>query len=1236
MTGETYSNSAISTSGAYQQTRGGGGDAFLVKFNSNGARQWGTYYGGSDDDWGNNLAINSYDNLYIVGLTYSENAIASSGEHQTTFGGYYDAFLVKFNSNGQRQWGTYYGGSKYDYGYGVTVDQDGFIYISGDTSSDNDISTTDAYQTDRGGDYDAFIAKFDGSGIREWGTYFGGSTSDYGYDINAQGTDLYLAAYTYSNNSIATVGAFQEELRGSRDAYLVKFSQCSLSLTATSSLNYICPCTEFQLLASDGWESYQWFGPDFSSTDQNPTVVNCTTGVHTYYVIVEDEFGCQTSAEVDVEIISGPNVDTYYDYPLCLGNDLNLYCYVYEETIIESKNKKDNYKLQGNFTFEWTGPNDFYSNDQDPIIKNATLENQGTYYVRVTEPEGCTITVEVDIFFDTAPEFSPGSNSPICEGETLYTFADIEAEIVNTNNKDLKNKLQFGEYFTWTGPNDFYSDERDPVIYDATSDMSGIYYLTVIPYMGCEATYEIEVLVGEIPSVTINSKSGQDVEYLCEGEDYNFDVTSDADYFYWSGPNDFSSSEKKPMLTKLSYEDSGEYTLTAFKEDGCSSTTYLEIFVNSLPEAYPGSNSPLCEGNDLYLFAFYNYGIVEKNTKFDKNSLQNGYQYLWTGPNEFFSTDMDPIIENATADNAGRYILTVKNHNGCENIFYVDVNIFGSPSFELSSNSPICTGGTLSLEANAENEYMYYWTGPNGFSAEGTNPTITGATPIYFGTYYCQANNSGCSTTQSIEVVINPKPTVTASSNSPQCQGKTLNLYAQGPTGSTYSWSGPNNFSSNQQNPVINNAQPNHSGNYVVTCTYLGCTATASVSVTINANPAVTASYNSPVYLGETIQFNATAGFTTYQWSRPDGFSSSLRNPSISNADASHSGTYTLVVTNSAGCTTTVTVDVQVIDEEFEIDLFISPELQKVAYGTTLQPAFNSSVTVSKYSYKWYYDEDNTPENGNETLVATTIHLGLTNIEFDDEGFYYLKVSYGNESIISNVAQLIVTAQQPKNNSVISRSQKSITIEWEDPEEGQGDGILLVVTKQTDYNNNILPEDGTVYSANSSFGDNSKTTGTKHYVVYSGSSNQVQVTNLTKGTYYRFRWFAFRNGGMISPTYNTNQSQNNPRSINTPYKEPEDNTYQIGKNMSLSGVYPNPITDGSIQFDLLLENNSKIEVKVLTSIGELVYNSNYELPMGDNTIVFDLFKKHRLASGNYILQVTNGDEVLQQSFIIIY
>jgi hypothetical protein len=201
-----------------------GDDAFLVKFSSSGSRVWATYYGGTDDDQCESLATDASGNIYLGGLTTSTTDIASTGAYDVTKGGFGDAFLAKFSSTGSRIWGTYYGGDDSDYATAIAIDASGNVYLTGLTFSTTDIASTGAYQTVRGGSRDAFIVKFSSSGSRLWGTYYGGSSEDSGDALATDASgNVYVAGSTYSTTDIASTGAWDVTYGGGYDAFLVKF-----------------------------------------------------------------------------------------------------------------------------------------------------------------------------------------------------------------------------------------------------------------------------------------------------------------------------------------------------------------------------------------------------------------------------------------------------------------------------------------------------------------------------------------------------------------------------------------------------------------------------------------------------------------------------------------------------------------------------------------------------------------------------------------------------------------------------------------------------------------------------------------------------------------------------------------------------------------------------------------------------------------------------------------------------
>jgi len=143
-----------------------------------------------------------------------------------------------------------------------------------------------------------------------------------------------------------------------------------------------------------------------------------------------------------------------------------------------------------------------------------------------------------------------------------------------------------------------------------------------------------------------------------------------------------------------------------------------------------------------------------------------------------------------------------------------------------------------------------------------------------------------------------------------------------------YSFSGPgtigstgcNNANCSSASASVSNLNPGTNNYSVITTTPTGCSATANASVILNPAPSPNASTNAPVCIGETLTLNGSntasgqSSGNTYQWSGPNGYSSTLQNPSRPSSIPSYAGIYTLTVTNSFGCTQTTTVLVEVND----------------------------------------------------------------------------------------------------------------------------------------------------------------------------------------------------------------------------------------------------------------------------------------------------------------------------------
>lgn len=226
----TSTGTAIASGNVHQPAFGGfGSDAFMAKFNSSGVRQWGTYYGGATNDYGFACAVDNNGNPVMAGDTDSQGpngALNSGAAFQGSPGGNFDAFLVKFTPNGGRSWGTYYGGTNFDSGRGVTTGPDGNVYLIGETVSTNASAIAQfAHQgTFGGGEVDGYLAGFDDNGTRLFGTYYGGTLRDEGYSAAVTADSIiYFTGRSLSTNAISSPDAYQTDLAGGSDAFLVKF-----------------------------------------------------------------------------------------------------------------------------------------------------------------------------------------------------------------------------------------------------------------------------------------------------------------------------------------------------------------------------------------------------------------------------------------------------------------------------------------------------------------------------------------------------------------------------------------------------------------------------------------------------------------------------------------------------------------------------------------------------------------------------------------------------------------------------------------------------------------------------------------------------------------------------------------------------------------------------------------------------------------------------------------------------
>jgi Calx-beta domain-containing protein/beta-propeller repeat-containing protein len=220
--GDTDSTN-LSTVNPLQSFNAGGFDAFLAKLNPSGSVVFSTYAGGNGHDAGTSLALDSAGNIYAVGYTNSTNLALIVNPVQPIKGAGYDAFIAKLNTNGSAVvYSTYLGGNGTDAGYAIATDSAGNVYVIGETSSTN-FPLMNPLQGANGGTRDAFTTKLSPTGSAIlFSTYLGGSADDNGYGIAVDGSGNAYLIGETNSTNFFTANPLQATGRGGYDAFIAK------------------------------------------------------------------------------------------------------------------------------------------------------------------------------------------------------------------------------------------------------------------------------------------------------------------------------------------------------------------------------------------------------------------------------------------------------------------------------------------------------------------------------------------------------------------------------------------------------------------------------------------------------------------------------------------------------------------------------------------------------------------------------------------------------------------------------------------------------------------------------------------------------------------------------------------------------------------------------------------------------------------------------------------------------
>ncbi len=630
--------------------------------------------------------------------------------------------------------------------------------------------------------------------------------------LTATGGGTYSWSNGLGTNAVVTVSA-----SGTYSVIVTSTNGCTATATVAITQNITPPnaaingggiltCTTPTLnLTATGGGSYLWS----NSLGTNAVVTVSVAG--TYSVTVTSANGCTATANVAItQNITPPNAAINGGGILtCTNPTLSL-------------------TATGGGTYLWSN-----SLGTNAVV---SVSASGTYNVTVTSANGCTATASVVITQDNS----------------LPNAAINGGGILTCTNPTLSLTATGGGTYNWSN-----SLGTNAVV---TVSSSGTYSVTVTSANGCTATASVAITQNISPPTATILGGG---ELTCTTPTLNLTATGGGTY-NWS-----NSLGTNAVVTVSS---SGTYSVTVTSANGCTATATVAITQNISPPTATilGGGELTCTTPTLNLTATgggsYSWSNSLGTNSVISVSASGTYSVTVTSTNGCTATATVAITQNNTPPNAaingggiltcttptlnltatgggsyswsnslgtnavvsvsvsGTYSVTVTSANGCTATAAVAITQDNSvPNAAINGGGQLtCSTPTLNLTATGGGTYL--WS-----NSLGTNATVTVSAA---GTYSVTVTSvNGCTATASVAITFTNDLMPTASNTGPYQLGQSILLSVSG--GETYSWSGPNNFSSSLANPMIINALAINGGVYYVSVSTGICMATATTNVIV-------------------------------------------------------------------------------------------------------------------------------------------------------------------------------------------------------------------------------------------------------------------------------------------------------------------------------------------------------------------------------------------------------------------
>ena len=632
-------------------------------------------------------------------------------------------------------------------------------------------------------------------------------------------------------------------------------SGCSSSSSVTVSVNAIptisagagvaiCNGSSTTLTATGG-VTYSWTPATGLSATTGAAVTASPSANTTYTVTGTSAAGCSSTAAVAVTVNALPVITAGPGFAICSGTATPMI------------------SAAGGISYTWAPATGLSASTGSGVIAGPSATT--TYTVTGSNPAGCTNTASFTVTVNPVPTVIAAPASAICSGASAILSA---SGAIN---------------YSWSPLTGLSASTGASVTASPSSAIT--YTVTGTNSYGCPASATQTVSVNSLPVISAGSGVA-----VCYGASATLSAAGGVTYS-WSPATGLSAATGASVTAGPSINTT--YTVTGTSAAGCSSYASVAVTVNALPVITAGPGYTICAGSSTPAI-----------------SAAGGSAYTWAPATGLSSSTASSAIASPLTTTV--YTVTGTNLSGCTGIASVTVSVNPTPAVSAGAGTAICNGASAAL--SAAGAATYSWSPSIGLSA--TTGASVSANPLLTTVYTVTGTNpTGCLNTATVAVSVNPLPSLGVSPGATICNGSAALLSAAG--AASYSWAPSAGLSASTGASVA--ASPSFATTYTVTGTNLsGCSSSATVSLSVNPSPSITAISNGgAICSGNNLTFSSSAtggtGALAYSWSGPASFSSSAASPAIANAATTAAGVYSLTVTDANSCsatgTTTATVN---------------------------------------------------------------------------------------------------------------------------------------------------------------------------------------------------------------------------------------------------------------------------------------------------------------------------------------